>query len=143
MVPRSDPDPLTHNTRVGRARKSASVALAEVLPPPQLATEPPEPRRCERHAGSCSGLKPAARSALQRFSGGRIGKASAASVTGRSPVSILVMLIASLPRRRRYVLPRAESLRHWKDTRDTGPPAAPRQFEPAPGGGGRRCRRRS
>src|SRR5450432_1502824 len=74
MVARSDPEPFTQSTRVGRSRKSSSVDLDDVLPPPQLATERSAPSRLERYVSNWSGLRFAARSALQRFTGGRIGK---------------------------------------------------------------------
>src|SRR5262249_29382650 len=67
MLPRSEPEPFTHKTRVGRSRKSSSVALLEVLPPPQLATERSEPSRFDRYASASSVFSPAAWSASHRF----------------------------------------------------------------------------
>src|SRR5712692_3510015 len=45
---RSEPEPLTHRIRAGRPRKSISLALAEVLPPPQLQIERSAPNLRER-----------------------------------------------------------------------------------------------
>src|SRR5947209_14511486 len=95
IVPRSEPEPLTHSTRGWRPRKSTSVDLHEVLPPPQLATDRALPRRLERDASSCSGLRPLACALSQRLTGGRIGKAPPTDVTGIAFVSTLV-LIATL-----------------------------------------------
>src|SRR5205085_10649875 len=53
QVARSEPEPLTHRIRAGRTRKSTSSALAEVLPPPQLAIERSAPNLRER-ATSCA-----------------------------------------------------------------------------------------
>ncbi len=52
---RSEPEPLTHRIRACRPRKSISVALAEVLPPPQLQIERSAPSLRER-ATSCASV---------------------------------------------------------------------------------------
>jgi hypothetical protein len=57
MLLRSEPLPFTRNTRIGRPRRSGSVSLIEVLPPPQTASEvsaPPLPLAVDdrrRHTG--------------------------------------------------------------------------------------------
>src|SRR2546421_1529271 len=53
-VTRSEPDPLTHRIRTCRPRKSTSSALAEVLPPPQLAIERSAPSLRERTTNCAS-----------------------------------------------------------------------------------------
>src|SRR5258708_30699533 len=45
---RSEAEPLTHRISAGRPRKSISLALAEVLPPPQLQIERSAPSLRER-----------------------------------------------------------------------------------------------
>src|SRR5947209_13616823 len=141
MVPRSEPEPLTHNTLVWRPRKSTSVDLHEVLPPPQLATDRSLPNTLERYARSCTGLRPLARALSQRLTGGSMGKSPRTDVTGSACVSTLVLIANLLLLHPRESL-RAGAVRHWPGTRDTGPQAAPPRRGRAPAALSHPCRRR-
>src|SRR5919201_5831890 len=65
-VARSDPDPFTHSTRVGRPRRSGSTVFDEVLPPPQLHTARSAPSLFER-ATSASRTGVPARASIENL----------------------------------------------------------------------------